>query len=111
MKIETTWTRLLFRNRRDSREYYRHPEHGGLTEDPLLADLNSGKPSSSLLTSLQLAKRAYPQIEWELCELVITVKDVGSAKTVWDLVDDEIKKVALAKLTEDEKRVLGLEAS
>ncbi len=89
-----------------ARTYFRSPDIGGPTFDPQYAWMEN-RVSPRLKQTLRDAYDSYPDKRWNYGEMFI--------KTYWketnridNLVREQIKIAALAKLTDEEIEVLGL---
>lgn len=115
---DETFTAIVLRTPRDvpipGREwtYYRHAEHGGLVDDPLYAD-RATNIDGHLWSMEDFARRSWPNREWERCRLIVDVKPFSSKVSA--AMDENIKQIvrreAVKRLTDNEKRALGLEVS
>lgn len=101
-----TWYRLVIASV-EGTTFYAHPEHGGITANILLADTFI-YADAHLGSCLKDAKRHYPQWDWHPYIFNYTVTPIKDESMIQRLIFEDIRRIALAKLTPEEKEVLGL---
>lgn len=111
--IDDTFTAIVLRAAHDApipgREwvYYRHPEHGGLTIDPLEADRITNI-SAVLYAYEDLAKKHWPNRDWVRARLIVSVEPFSNPEALNNIIDHHLRREALKKLSLHERRALGL---
>ena len=92
--------------------YFSYPEHGGPRSKEEILFCHMERYISAHLRQVYLdAVKHYPHIAWEFKKFDYTVKNFNSIAWLKDEIDGCIRKQALDKLTDEEKRVLGVGSS
>ena len=110
--IDNTWTRLIVVADKDPRYpnapdvYYNFVDHGENTPNPLNAAWN-GQLDGGIARILDMARKEFPNLNWRIRRLNIKIEEFKGLNPEQHAMD-ALKKDALSKLTDLEKRALGL---
>lgn len=88
--------------------HFNHPEKGGYTNDPLQAML-SQNIDRGLGQTMGFAMEIYPHHPWVYARLLVQVVPFGDQQMIQRLVQDDVCRRAMAKLTPEEIDALGLQ--
>jgi hypothetical protein len=110
--IDDTFTRIVLRtplsSNRDRWVYFRYTDHGDLVDDPLHAH-HLQSIDVHLLEAEDHARKYWPNYPWERARLIVDVKPFGTPTDVLnEVIYEQLRRSAKAKLTDHEKKALGL---
>lgn len=110
--VDDTFTRIILAAADTTNSplprYFRFEEKGGQTHDPLAASYAENL-DDNLGFMIDQAAREFPDIRWAPQRLIIKVEPFSNfAMYKEKLIDADTRRIALAKLSERERRVLGL---
>jgi hypothetical protein len=103
--IDDSYTRIIVRA---GNVYYRHAEHGGNTQDALCADFSVTCDAGLAAMMRDAYETSRPTQNWEYARLCAEVRPFSSQMIVERLIREGKRRVALAKLTPEERDLLGI---
>lgn len=111
--VDDTFTKIVLRASNDPDAhyqkwvYYRHPETGGLVDNPLQAQ-HISTIDDYLYKCEDWAREHWPNYAWERARLIVDVQPFHHPEALDKIIDMNLRERALKKLSTHERRALGL---